>query len=271
VNSTTIELLFSDPFFDAAENGFWGDVPVSHPIHGDPTVHNDAQFVSHDAYPVLPWIEPPLSPYPGQPIWFLPNYLQQNMQYPPNFYTFIKAAVVTSPLGEHDVAIINVTTSKEGCLPLMTGGQGFNISIFVTAENQGSFVENFNVSAYANATLIGSQPVALNPGDNQTVTFLWDTTSFVKGNYSITGTASIVPSETDTADNTYIDGTVLITIPGDIDGDRDVDIFDIVRMSSIYSVAKPDPRYDPNCDLDDDGDIDIFDIVAAAGNYGMSW
>ena len=60
-------------------------------------------------------------------------------------------------------------------------------------------------------------------------------------------------------------------ILGDVDGDRDVDIFDIVKMAAIYGVAKPNPDYDRTCDWDSDGDIDIFDIVTAAVNYGAIW
>jgi hypothetical protein len=56
-----------------------------------------------------------------------------------------------------------------------------------------------------------------------------------------------------------------------VDGDRDVDIYDIVRIAGAYAAAYPDPRYDRLCDLDLDGDIDIFDIVAAASRYGDSW
>ena len=63
---------------------------------------------------------------------------------------------------------------------------------------------------------------------------------------------------------------VLVTIAGDVDGDRDVDIFDIAKMAGVYGVKEPNPRYEPNCDIDGDGDIDIFDIVKAAGNYGES-
>lgn len=177
----------------------------------------------------------------------------------------------TGPVVNHDVAVINIATSKTGCLPMETAGQGFNVSVYVTVENQGDSTETFTVTAYANVNIIGTQPVTLNAGDNQILTYIWNTTSFAKGNYTISATADTVPSETDTTDNTMTDGTVLITIAGDIDGDRDVDIYDIVRMSGIYGVSKPDPLYDPNCDIDDDGDIDIYDIVAAAGNYGESW
>jgi hypothetical protein len=65
-----------------------------------------------------------------------------------------------------------------------------------------------------------------------------------------------------------ISGTVQITIPGDVDGDNDVDIFDVVRISSRYGCTSEDPQFDPACDVDCDCDIDIFDIVIAAGNYG---
>ena len=57
----------------------------------------------------------------------------------------------------------------------------------------------------------------------------------------------------------------------DVDGDREVDIFDIVRFATAYGAEKPDVTYNPNCDIDDDDSIDIFDIVNAIGNYGESW
>ena len=266
VNSTTVELLISDPWQDAAEAGWPGDIPVPHAPHGDPAVHNDAQYVSHDAYAAM------LSPSPYGLTWELLGYLQSpGYMWPQTWHAFITAAVVTSPLAEHDVAVINVTTSKTGGRPLETVGQGNNVTIYVTVENQGGFTETFNVTAYANATIIGTLPVTLNPGNIQILNYTWDTTGFAYGNYTISAIADAVPGEIDTADNTMVDGTILVTLPGDIDGDRDVDIFDIVRMAGIYGVSKPDPRYDPNCDLDDDGDIDIFDIVKAAGNYGKSW
>jgi hypothetical protein len=71
--------------------------------------------------------------------------------------------------------------------------------------------------------------------------------------------------------NIAVDATIFITLGGDVDGNRHVSIFDIVRMGRIYGVTTPDPQYDRLCDIDSDGDIDIFDIQLAAGNYGESW
>ncbi|MCW3987884.1 MAG: C25 family cysteine peptidase [Candidatus Bathyarchaeota archaeon] len=172
----------------------------------------------------------------------------------------------------HDIGIVNVTTSKAGCLPLETVGQEYNMTVYVNVENQGNFTEIFNVTVYTNATTIGKQLVVLNPGYNITLEFTWDTTGFAKGNYSITTTADTVSGETDATDNTMIyPRYTFVTIAGDIDGDGDVDIYDIVRMTGVYGISKPDPRYDPNSDIDNDGDIDSYDIVAAANNYGESW
>ena len=171
-----------------------------------------------------------------------------------------------------DIGIVNVTTSKAGCLPLETVGQGYNMTIYTTVENQGDFTETFNITAYANTTTIWKQLVTLNPGDNQTLAFTWDTIGFAYGKYTINVTADVVLGETDITDNTMTyPRYTLVTIPGDIDGDRDVNIFDIVRMAGIYGTTEEDPQYDPNCDIDGDGDIDIYDIVAAAANYSKSW
>jgi hypothetical protein len=268
VNSTTEELLISDPYWDAAEAGFWGDVPVPHASPHPSNLHNDVQFVSHDAYPVFNWVSPPMPPNPyGSPVWELVNYLQQ-LGYPLNYHAFIRAAIVTSPLAEHDVAVTNVTTSKTGCTPFETVGQGYSLKIYTTVENQGPATETFNVTVYANATEIGTQEVTLTSGNSTTLTFTWDTTGFAKGNYTINAYAWPIPGETDTADNTYVDGIIHVTIPGDVDGDGDVDLYDAVRLLTHYAAKIGQPQYDPNCDLDDDGDIDLYDAVGLLVHYG---
>jgi len=171
----------------------------------------------------------------------------------------------------HDVAITNFTSSKTGCLPMATIGQGYNGSIYVTAENQGTVDETFNVTIYANSSIIGVLEAMLGPGENRTLTFKWNTASLDKGNYTMKATAEVDPGEVDVADNTFTDGMIFVTLPGDFDGDKDVDIFDIVRMTGVYGVGQSDPEYDPNSDVEDDGDIDIFDVVIAADHYGESW
>jgi PKD repeat protein len=60
------------------------------------------------------------------------------------------------------------------------------------------------------------------------------------------------------------------TIPGDIDGDGDVDAIDFGFFAFAYGSSVGDPRYVPEADLDGDGDIDAYDFGTFASNYGTS-
>ena len=169
----------------------------------------------------------------------------------------------------HDIAVTNVTFPVHAFL-------NATILVNVTVLNDGTLSETFDVKVYydqiAPNWLIETQTVLnLGGGANTILTINWNVTDVSYGSHTIKVKATIVAGETDTADNTMVGGSILVVGPGDIDGDGDVDIFDIVRIASIYGVLKPDPQYDPYCDLDDDGDIDIFDIVKACVNYGKSW
>ncbi len=145
------------------------------------------------------------------------------------------------------------------------------MTIDVTVANQGDFSETFGVwlSLHIWPNYVGQ--VTLNPGEAMVLTYTWNTTAYDYGDYTISAFAEQVSGETDTDDNLLMDGVVLVTIPGDVDGDHDVDIFDMVAIQSAYNTHKGDTNYEPNYDIDGDGDVDIFDVVIAAGNYGQSW
>ena len=174
---------------------------------------------------------------------------------------------ITITVAFRDVAVTDVAAAKR------TVGQGYSIRFTVAVENQGNVPETFNVSLYADTdfVLLEETVSEVLAGSTAVVTLTWSTSGFAKGNYSLRVIAETVPGERDISDNTLDDGWIFVTIPGDVDSDKDVDIFDIVRMASGYGTKPPDFKYDPNCDIDSDGDIDIFDVVIAAGHYGQSW
>lgn len=163
-----------------------------------------------------------------------------------------------------DISILNVETSKT------IVGQGFLVNnITVTIKNQGETFETFNLTIYVNTSSIASQVATLPSGDLAILKFIWNTTGFAKGNYVISAYATPVSGETDTADNTFIDGTIYVGIPGDINGDRVVDIFDITYICVVYDTRMGEPGYVPNCDINSDGIIDIFDVTTACITYGQ--
>jgi len=68
---------------------------------------------------------------------------------------------------------------------------------------------------------IGTQTTNNLPnGTSTTLTFAWNTTGLAYGNYTISAAADTVPGETDTADNTLTNGDVMVTIPGDVNGNK---------------------------------------------------
>jgi parallel beta-helix repeat protein len=150
-------------------------------------------------------------------------------------------------------------------------GQGYEIGLSVTVENLGSYAGLFNVAICADEVIIGRFADVTLPDSSTTIlSFEWNTTGFARGDHTINAYAELDLGGILHGFNAT-GCLVEVTIPGDADGDRDVDIFDIVRMAGVYGVNLPDSRYNPNCDVDNDGDIDIFDIVILAGNYGKSW
>ncbi len=62
-------------------------------------------------------------------------------------------------------------------------------------------------------------------------------------------------------------------IPGDVNSDGVVDIFDIGYVSAHWYPGPPTgpSGYDANADINGDGAIDIFDIGITSANWGQSW
>jgi hypothetical protein len=165
-----------------------------------------------------------------------------------------------------DIEVTNIKPSKTFV------GQGYSISINVTVRNQGDYTETFNITAYATTTAIGAFiNITLTTGNITTVTFTWNTSGFAKGNYTISAYAWPVPGETDTADNTSGDGTILVTIPGDVNGDKAVEGKDIASLAKWFGKETGQLGYSPNLDVNGDGMIEGKDIVIVAKNFGKTY
>jgi len=123
---------------------------------------------------------------------------------PKALYTIIDAETEPDHIGHgyfnnvqniHDVGVTKLVVPATAIL-------GDLVTINVTVANEGNFTETFNVTVYANITLVGTQTdIALTSGDRTTLTFNWNTIGIVEGNYTIN--ASVVLSgDEDPSDNT---------------------------------------------------------------------
>ncbi len=177
----------------------------------------------------------------------------------------IKVAVLSilrvSPTPVHDIATLSVTCSKT------IVGQGYTTQIYVTVRNLGDFTENFNVTVFANTTTVEKRETTLTEKTQTSLTFTWITTDFAKGNWTISAYAEPVPQETNTMNNTLIDGSVKVTTPGDVNTDGVVNVTDAAGVSAHWYPGPPigPLGYDPNFDINNDGLINVNDaaIVSA--------
>jgi uncharacterized repeat protein (TIGR01451 family) len=116
-------------------------------------------------------------------------------------------AVVTV-VGEPDIAVTDLAILNSII------SVGFNQTISVTVANQGYFAENFNLTLYANSTVVQTKIVTVSGKSNSTIELLWNTSGFTTGSYSLSAYASPVAGEVNTANNFYA-GDVVVTVEGD--------------------------------------------------------
>lgn len=177
---------------------------------------------------------------------------------------FLSAGVWT-----RDVAVTSV-------VPTATlAYRGYNRTVYASVKNEGTVTETFPVTCYCNSSVLGTPQsvISLGPNEVRTVSFTWNTTGASYGYYIISTNASAVTDETDLADNSKTaPNVVMLTIPGDVNGDRTVNVFDILKIKYHRSGPPPGPGgYDPNVDINSDGKIDVLDILIAKAHLGQSW
>lgn len=166
-----------------------------------------------------------------------------------------------------DIAVTEITLSRT------VVGQGYSVLVNATLANIGDYNTTISVTSQSNSSVFGNlTDVFLAKGASESISFVWNTTDWSKGNYSISIHTTQCEGEANISNNFLSYGeAVCVTIPGDVDADFDVDIFDIVAMAGAYGSLAGEPEYNANYDLIYDGQIDIFDIVLAANHYGEEY
>jgi outer membrane protein assembly factor BamB len=171
----------------------------------------------------------------------------------------------------HDIAITNLVQSPIGKSVVC---QNYTTHFVVTLENQGDFDEQVNVTLRWNTTEISTATVSVRSMETATYNFTWNTTGLPRYNfYRINAYAQPVQGENDTSDNTYSDGTLIVSYAGDVNADKKVDIKDSYAVAKAFGSSEegPDPPghpWNPNCDINDDHKVDSKDSYIVSKNYG---
>ena len=170
----------------------------------------------------------------------------------PILHTAVDGTVHVTGTVVRDVALTNVTAHKT------VVSQGYFCNITITVENQGALDETFNVTIYANTTIIGKVEVSLAIAGTTTVTFAWNTSGFSRAQ-NINAYAGPVPGETDLSDNNFAYGIVKVTCLGDINGDYVTDAKDFQLVKLAIPSMPGSPKWNPNADMNNALVIDSKD------------
>jgi len=113
--------------------------------------------------------------------------------------------------------------------------------------------------------------VTLESGASATFTFVWNTTGYAYGNYTIGAYAWPVQGETNLQDNLMVDAIVYVGVPGDINGDGIVDIYDAILLANAYNSTPEKVKWNPNADINGDNIVDIYDAIILANHYNQHY
>jgi hypothetical protein len=166
----------------------------------------------------------------------------------------------------HDLSLNNMIPMKSII------GLGYSLKINMSVANEGSVEESTFVLIFANSTLIGNHTVQSMLGGT-VITFIvqTDTSSLIYGIYNISAYVSTVPYEMNTTDNSLAGYFVVVTIPGDLNGDFKVALVDLVTLASAYGSRPDEPKWETNADIDGNDVVGLSDLVILAAHYGQHY
>jgi hypothetical protein len=170
-------------------------------------------------------------------------------------------------VGRHDVAVVEVNASHSWVY------QGQKVNVTVTLANNGEFAETVNVTLCYDITankMICSRMIALEPSENKTLSFTWDTKDVPYCyNYTMTAVA-VVAIDTVPADNVLSGGDVEIRIMGDANGDKTANMVDLRLVSRNFGLSQRELGWNPDLDLNLDGYTNMIDMYLTAASFGKT-
>jgi hypothetical protein len=150
-------------------------------------------------------------------------------------------------------------------------GRDFSDGINVTVVNNNGDTEAFDVTLYADTTIIGNQITSDLPnGTFIILPFTWNTTNFVCSNYTLSAGMQPLPGGGNSTSSNCTGGNVIVTIPGDLNGDYTVNLSDLVILAKAYGTMPGDTNWNANADINGDGKVSLSDLTILAKNYHKS-
>lgn len=148
-------------------------------------------------------------------------------------------------------------------------GEGYLANITGTVNNTGDSEETFNLTVLANQTFLQTQTFTLSNGSSTVWQVAWNTSGFIKGNCTISANVELATGETNAANDSSASSSLILTFPGDLNGDFKVNLFDLVIMANAYGSHPGDAKWNPNADINGDNAVSLADLTILAQHYGQ--
>lgn len=141
--------------------------------------------------------------------------------------------------------------------------QGYNLPINLTITNTGYLTQIPHITVYLNTTILGTETsINLTNGTPATTLNLkYNTSGLSLGKYNLTTSPG----------NPAAPNSIVLTIPGDLDGNFQVQLTDLVILAKAYSSTPSSPNWNPNADIDGNGVVGLSDLVILAQHYGQHY
>lgn len=178
-----------------------------------------------------------------------------------NFEIYYKTSPVPTV---HDVAASDTAAQR------LFVYQGFNLTLGVGAQNLGNVGENVNVLVHANSSTVGQVATTLAAGEFKPVLIVWNTAGYRVGNYVLQGEVSGVPQDLNPSNNLNTGPTVQVRLVGDTNGDRVVDLDDVLTVAVAWGSTPGTPGWVPQADINGNGIVDLDDVLMTAVNWGQT-
>jgi parallel beta-helix repeat protein len=145
--------------------------------------------------------------------------------------------------------------------------QGTQTNITVTVCNGADSPQKTLVTLFCNLTdnkIIDTYPLYLEPGQNFTLTFVWNTAGIPCLNYTLSAVATLPTGFTSVSTT-----NLTVRLVGDVNGDGRVDLKDMALVAHAFGSTPTSPNWNPAADLNGDGTVNMQDIALAARHFGQ--
>jgi hypothetical protein len=180
---------------------------------------------------------------------------------PPTVYQ--NATVVTEPerVATRDPDTLNLKGRGNWVNCSITLPEGYNVGDI----NASTLLLNGTVTAdLGSVSVQGSQLMA--KFNRTLVSNLILSEGIMRGNVTLTVAGQLY-------NGTMFEGsdTIEVEMPGDVNMDGKVDIYDVIAASSTFGSRPGDPNWNSAADENDDALVNIFDMIIIASNFGTTY